>query len=223
MDDGFQYSPRFVDIRVKPPRPEEEGPEDVLRLKPGETPCEWPGCRRAATARAPKSRDLPGDFYQFCQAHAAEYNKNWDFFAGMSEAQIRYHQELELTTGGRPTWQMKAGRFSREAAAFAAKFGGAHNQGAGSWTDAFDLFGAGRRAAQPEAEAETGPRIGRMERQALADLDLEPGVDKAKVRMRYHDLLKRCHPDLNGGDRGAEEKLRRVLQAWKTLKAAGLA
>lgn len=220
MDDAFQYSPRFVDIRVKPPKPEDEAAEDVLRLKPGEKPCEWPACRRAATARAPKSRDLPGAFYDFCQPHAAEYNKNWDFFAGMSEGEIRARQEAELATGGRPTWQMKAGRLSREAAAFAAKFGGGHNHGTGSWSDAFEMFGGRRRAPEP---AEAGPRIGRLERQALADLDLEPGVEKAQVRMRYHDLLKRCHPDTNAGDRGAEDKLQRVLKAWKTLKAAGMA
>ena len=87
MDDAFQYTPRFTDIRVKPPKPGEEAAEaDVLRLKPGEVACEWPGCLRAAGARAPKSRDMPGAYYEFCQPHAAEYNKNWNFFAGMSEA-----------------------------------------------------------------------------------------------------------------------------------------
>ena len=222
MSAAFQYKPRFTDIRVKPPKPEEEAAAaDVLHLKPGQKPCDWPQCARAATARAPRSRDRVNDFYAFCQAHAAEYNKSWNYFAGMSEGEVRAHQAREAATGGRPTWQMKAGRLSREAAAFAAKFGTRNTAGAGAWQDAFGLFGREGRA--PGADEAAGPRIGRLERQALADLDLEPGADKAAIKARYHLLLKRCHPDTNGGDRGAELKLQRVIKAWKTLTKAGLA
>ena len=47
--------------------------------------------------------------------------------------------------------------------------------------------------------------------------------DKATIRSRYKELVKRCHPDANGGDRSAEHKLQRVLKAYKTLQRAGLA
>ena len=125
MAGAFQYKPKFVDIRVRPPKPEEEAAAaqaDVFTLKPGERACDSAGCRRAATARAPKHRDLPEDHYWFCQAHAAEYNKSWDFFAGMSEAEQRRFQ-ADALTGHRPTWSFKADSRSREAAAFAAKMG----------------------------------------------------------------------------------------------------
>jgi len=222
MAAAFQYKPRFTDIRVKPPKPEEEAAEaDVLHLKPGETPCQWPDCRRAATAKAPKSRERIHDFYDFCQGHAAEYNKGWDFYAGMSEGEIRAAQENEMMTGGRPTWEMKAGKFSREAAAFAAKMGTANTGGAGNWRDSFGLFGRRtREQANPEAD---GRRLGKLERQALADLDLDAAADKEAIKARYHELLKRCHPDTNGGDRTAEAKLQRVIKAWKTLRKSGLA
>ncbi len=106
MPSSFQYKPRFTDIRVKPPRTEEErvAEADVLHLKPGEKPCQWPDCTRAATARAPKSRERINDFYDFCQPHAAEYNKGWNFYAGMSEAEIAAARENEAMTGGRPSW-----------------------------------------------------------------------------------------------------------------------
>ncbi|MGZ3276033.1 MAG: J domain-containing protein, partial [Caulobacteraceae bacterium] len=85
MSRAFQYKPRFVDIRVRPPKAEEDAAaEDVTALKPGERACDHPGCMKAATARAPKSRDLLNEHYWFCQPHAAEYNRNWNFFAGMS-------------------------------------------------------------------------------------------------------------------------------------------
>jgi hypothetical protein len=219
MGASFQYRPRFTDIRVKPPR--EDEPAAAPGLKPGEKPCQWPDCRRAASARAPKSRERLGDFYEFCQGHAAEYNRGWDFYAGMSEGEIRAAQENEAMTGGRPTWEMKAGKMSREAAAFAAKMGTAQNTGAGSWRDSFGLFG--RRGQGPAKAPEADLRDGKLERTAMADLDLEPGAGKVEIKARYHELLKRFHPDTNGGDRGAEAKLQRVIKAWKTLKKAGLA
>ncbi|MGX8271523.1 J domain-containing protein [Brevundimonas diminuta] len=222
MSASFQYKPRFTDIRVKPPRPDEEqeAAEDVLRLKPGEKPCDWADCMRPATARAPKSREQLNEFYNFCQAHAGQYNKSWNFYAGMNEGQIRAAQENEAMTGGRPTWQMKAGPQTREAAAFAAKFGTANNSGSGSWRDSFGLFG---RRVNGDAPVQNDPHhgMGRLERTALADLGLEPGADKAAIKARYHEMLKRFHPDTNGGDRGAEAKLQSVIKAWKTLKKAG--
>jgi curved DNA-binding protein CbpA len=65
--------------------------------------------------------------------------------------------------------------------------------------------------------------LGKLERNALADLDLTDVADKTQIRVRYTELVKKCHPDSNGGDRSAEHKLQRVLKAWKTLKKAGLA
>jgi hypothetical protein len=217
MSGAFKYKPKFVDIRVRPPLPEEEGrPEaDVFTLKPGERACDNAGCRRPAEARAPKSRDLPDQFYWFCQRHAAEYNKSWDYFAGMSEGEQRAFREDALT-GHRPTWSFKADGRSREAAAFAAKMGTAAQRP--GW-DPFGMFSRGRAAVTPEGHTR---RLGKMERTALADLDLDDQAEGTVIRARYTELVKRCHPDANGGDRSAETKLQRVIKAFKTLRAAGL-
>jgi hypothetical protein len=216
MSGAFQYRPKFVDIRVRPPKPEEEAAQaDVHVLRPGQKACEWPDCRRPADSRAPKSRDLPGEHYWFCQAHAGEYNRNWNFFAGMSEGEVRAHVADEVTTGGRPTWQFKASKFSREAAAFSTKAG--TGQG---YADPFGIFG---QKSRPAAEAQAPDRrLGKLERQAFADLDLPENADSAAIRARYRALVKRCHPDANNGDRSAETKLQRVLKAYKTLQKAKL-
>ncbi len=220
MSTAFEYKPRFKDMRIRPPE-EQDTHEDVLGLKPGEKRCDWPDCHKAATAKAPKSRERINDFYDFCQPHAGQYNKGWNFYAGMSEGEIRAAQESEAMTGGRPTWEMKAGKFTREAAAFSAKFGTKNNTGTGNWKDSFGLFG--RRTREPAPGEEEGLKLGRLERNALADLDLDATADKAKVKARYHEMLKRFHPDTNGGDRTAEAKLQNVIKAYKTLKKAGLA
>ena len=210
MARAFQYKPKFVDIRVRPPREDEE---DVHALKPGERRCEHPDCLAAATAKAPKSRERLNDHYWFCQAHAGEYNRTWDFFAGMSENEIERRRAFSAS-GDQPTWQFRASRFSREAAAFAA--------GAGrGFTDPLNVFKAAKRRAA-EVEAESGRRLGRLERTALADLNLPDAATGPQIRTRYAELIKRCHPDSNGGDRSAEHKLQRVLKAYKILRQAKL-
>ncbi|MGA0600232.1 J domain-containing protein [Caulobacter sp. KR2-114] len=211
MKTAFQYRPKFVDIRVRPPKPEEAAQaEDVHALKPGERPCDHADCRLAATARAPKSRDLMGEHYWFCQAHAAEYNRNWNFFAGMTEGEIRARQTDDQTTGGRPTWAFRAGAGTREAAA-----------ARGGFTDPLGIFHAAQ-ARHTQDKAAYDRRLGKLERGALADLDLDVNADAPTIRARYTELLKRCHPDTNGGDRSAEHKLQRVVKAYKTLQKAKL-
>ena len=217
MSGDFQYRPKFVDMRVRPPKGEEdERANDVHALKPGERPCEWPGCRAPASARAPKSREMMGQHYHFCQPHAGEYNRNWDFFAGMSEGEVAAAQAARFT-GERPTWQFKASRMSREAAAFATKMGG--GKGAGAYADPLGVLGGAH--ASP-AKAQETRRLGKLERRALEELDLEASADGGAIRVRYLELVKRFHPDSNGGDRSTEQKLGRVLRAYKTLKAAKL-
>ena len=221
MSGAFDYKPKFVDIRVRPPKAGEA--ETAAWLKPGERACDSPGCRRKAEARAPKSREHANEFYWFCPPHAAEYNKQWNFFEGMTDAeQAKFRQDAE--TGHRPTWQFKASRMSREAAAFAQKFGsGAAGKGAGAYSDAFDVLGAGGAGARARPAVAAGRTLGRLESRALAELDLEANSDGAAIRARYLDLVKRFHPDSNGGDRSSEDKLQRVIRAYKTLRAAKLA
>jgi hypothetical protein len=213
MADDYQYKPKFgLDMRIRPPKKgEEEAKNDVNAMKPGEIKCDWPGCRTPGSARAPKSREMLGEHYWFCQPHAAEYNKGWDFFAGMSEGEVAARQNEERRSGGRPTWAFRADSGSRENAAKLSK---------GNFQDAFGFFGA--PGAAPAAAADKGRRVGKIEHKALADLDLDVGVEKDAIRARYTELLKRLHPDVNGGDRSMEGKLQRVIKAYKTLKASGL-
>src|SRR6185436_5684930 len=215
MAGAFQYKPKFVDIRVRPPAEEDRTEEDVHALKPGERACDHPGCRLAATARAPKARDMLHEHYWFCQPHAAEYNRNWNFFAGLSDAEVRRRQTDELMTGGRPTWDMKAGRMSREAAAFANKF----SRGQAQYRDPFGMFGG---AGQHATQQPVGRQLGKLERNALADLDLDEDADGPKIRARYTELVRRLHPDANNGDRSGENRLQRVIKAYQSLRKAGM-
>ncbi len=210
MTRAYNYKPKFRDIRIRPPKEgDEERERDVHALKEGEVKCDWPGCRTAGASRAPKSRDIPNDHYWFCTPHAAEYNKGWDFFSGMSEGEIAARVNDERQTGGRPTWAFRASNKSREAAADLA----------GKYSDPLGLFGTPGDKERAAAAA-NDRRLGKIEAGALADLGLDGRADKAKIRARYTELLKRLHPDSNGGDRSMEAKLQKVIKAYKALKAA---
>ena len=56
--------------------------------------CDYPNCSKAGVCRAPKARDLK-EYYWFCKEHAAEYNKNWNYYAGMTTDEIEDDWERE--------------------------------------------------------------------------------------------------------------------------------
>ncbi len=61
--------------------------------------CDHVGCKEAGEHPAPKSPRSRERWY-FCTAHAAEYNRNWNFFTGMSEDEIEAFMKSESDLGG---------------------------------------------------------------------------------------------------------------------------
>ena len=57
--------------------------------------CDHPGCTKAGTCRAPKTRELK-DYWFFCKEHAAEYNKNWNYYADMTPEEIEADWEKQI-------------------------------------------------------------------------------------------------------------------------------
>ena len=55
------------------------------------------------------------------------------------------------------------------------------------------------------------------EERALVILDLRPPVSVAIVKTRYKELVKRHHPDANGGDKAAEERFKQISEAYRTV------
>jgi DnaJ domain len=205
MTAAFTYRPKFVDIRVNPPADGGESKIDGDRL------CDHVGCRKAGGHKAPKSREGSGEYWFFCREHAGEYNRRWDYFKDMSDADLAAHQRAE-EVGHRPVWKFRPGRGDRVSA---PRFWQAAKPG-----DTFGLFGGAARV-RPEKPRKRG--LSRVETLALDVLALEEDADAVIVRARYAELVKRYHPDSNGGDRSAEMQLQKVIRAFKALKAAGRA
>ena len=188
---------RFArDIRIKP----------EVKQTVQTRPCGIKGCEAAATCRVPRSRDQMASYVWVCVKHAREHNEKWDYFKGMSDADIARFQEESLT-GHRPTWPL-----GKRAAGVPGGTGSYHVE------DDFAVVGDG----QPEKPRRPERVLTGLQRQAFDILDLEPSSTLIEIKARYKELVKRFHPDANGGDRGTEERLKQVIKAYSVLRASGI-
>lgn len=170
--------------------------------------CDIPGCAGAGEHRAPKSRQRLRDFYWFCLDHVRAYNLNWDYFQGMSQSEIEKHMH-EAVTWERPTWQPRM-----RGAPDVEKLRKTIHQG-------FRFSGSGFFASDdPENEETRIPEIPSAELEALAVLGINPPTDMAEIKAQYKKLVKKHHPDANGGDRRAEEMIKRINVSYGILKIA---
>jgi hypothetical protein len=61
-------------------------------------------------------------------------------------------------------------------------------------------------------------RFSKPERRALSVLGLGEDCDRHALRSRYSKLVRRYHPDKNGGDRSHETRLGEVIDAYQLLR-----
>lgn len=176
--------------------------------------CSRVGCTEHGEYRAPVTPDSTDDHYWFCLEHVREYNKAWNYCAGRSDEEIESMIRNNVV-GERPTWPLGqlGGKFSKSRL--------------NSFKDGFGLFedekaaeeavrAAGRERARRRRES--APKEAKKERAALDIMELTPPLTLEGLKTRYKELVKRHHPDANGGDKEAEERLKLVNQAYATLK-----
>jgi hypothetical protein len=198
-------SPLFDRIRIRPSCDEPRASKEPA--------CERPGCAAGGLHRAPKGRGKEGQYWRFCLDHVRDYNRSYNYFAGMSDAAVSAYQK-DAVVGHRPTWAM---------AANAAPHTRVKESGPPRDWEYFDPLGVLRSAEQGRRPVpEPRPRYSGPIRQALDILGLDETADAPSIKAQYKTLVKRFHPDAHGGDRGFEERLRDIIKAHDTLKAAGL-
>lgn len=199
--DKPHYRPRFgYDIRIK-----------QETAKPVSRPCAVPGCAEEGVCNLPVSPHNPARQW-LCPYHARAHNESWDFFSGMSEAEILRFQE-EAIVGHRPTWPLgkrAAGVQPRSAA----------RNGSYVFEDGNIIFNTGNKRPSPRRPQRI---LTPLQRQAFEILELDSSVSLNEIKARYKELVKRFHPDANGGDRATEERLKQVIKAYGVLRASGMA
>jgi len=133
--------------------------------------------------------------------HVREYNKTWNYYAGMSDQEVEDDVRKD-TVWQRPSW----------------RWGGA------SYSNGIDP-----RKLREGLDGLDGPDDGPKEKnghrwhshspegEALVILDLRPPVTATSVKARYKELVKKHHPDANGGTKESEEKFKQIGHAYQIL------
>ena len=186
---------------TKPRRPRERFHGRVER----EGLCEWPGCEAAGEFRAPRegtaSDDGPPEWRWFCLDHVREFNAGYSWRGdAFSEVRSRWDRATSAFAAN-----AYAHRFDDEAGVFRDRFG----------PDAFPYSpGRAGTAGRPGGKAGLSPE----DHSALAAFDLDAESSWADIRSRYKQLVRRYHPDMNGGDRSHERELQAVIDAYTQLR-----
>jgi curved DNA-binding protein CbpA len=210
----------FDRIRTRRKRQEDAPPQAPT--------CQWDGCDKTGVHRAPVGRNAEGQFFLFCFEHVKEYNKGYNYFSGLSDGEIARYQK-EAITGHRPTWAVGVNKDARDAPLHATARSGA-GQGSGSgagaayaqqrYKDPFGFVSQARAGGGGRFQTQ-GRKLKTLESKALDTMGLGANATSTDIKSRYKELVKKHHPDANGGDRGSEERFRAVVQAYQLLKQAG--
>ena len=163
--------------------------------------CDHPGCEDAGKYRAPRSPDALDEYLWFCKPHAREYNLKWNFFNGSTE------DEFMDQVGRDRVWERPTRPMSSEEQRAWARLG---------IDDPHQVLGA--NATQSAGRGPAQRRLPPTERRAIEILDAQDNWSKADLKKRYRSLVKDLHPDMNGGQRGDEDRLQEVVWAWEQLK-----
>jgi len=167
--------------------------------------CAVPGCRSLGEFKAPlepANFNGPGAWRLLCLDHVREHNSVYNYFAGMSPEEI---QEAQSPIAG---WERPSRSF--------ASLG---TDPPPAWADFADPLDAiSGRFRRPRREQQSSSRFSPEERRALSVLGIGEDADLHSVRSRYSQLVRRFHPDRNGGDRSQEARLSAVIEAWQLLR-----
>ena len=179
------------------------------RVEADGRPCAQAGCHEPGEFRAPllggtpAGHEGPPPFRWLCLEHVRQFNAGYNFFSGMTADEI--HRAQRPYAG----WE-------RETRAFAG-----HDPGPrwADFADPLDAIAARFKHERANGRADGKPLSGE-DRRSLEALGLDPNASRGDLRRRYSELVRRYHPDRNGGDRRHEARLQAVIAAYQQLRQA---
>jgi hypothetical protein len=169
------------------------------------------GCRFPGEFRAPNPDgrepgfDGPGDYQWLCLDHVRAFNARYDYFAGMSRDEI---EEAQMPAAG---WANAARAFTQGGVDSPPKWA--------DFTDPLEAISARFKDGIARARKD-GRMLPPEEQAALKTLGLDGEADRRAIRSAYSGLVRKYHPDRNGGDRTHEKKLQKVVEAYQLLRTS---
>lgn len=182
----------------------------------GERPCAVEGCGEAGEFRAPPPGGHGGGsegpkWRWLCLDHVREFNQGYNYFTGMSP------DEIEAAQRPYAGWERETRAFSSNATSPPPRWA--------DFSDPLDAIGAKyrdrmARAAREQQMRKDGKFVSPDDRKAMDLMGLDIDADRKALRQRYTELVRRYHPDHNGGDRANEQALQDVISAYTQLRKA---
>jgi hypothetical protein len=174
------------------------------RVEGARAKCAVPGCSAPGEFKAPLEAanfDGPGTWRFLCLDHVREHNAKYNFFEGMSADEITRAQH---PLGG---WERPSRKFAANGADPPPR-----------WSDFADPLDAISMRFGHIGDRPRSSRFSKAEQRALSVLGLGEDAERHSVRQRYSQLVRRYHPDKNGGDRTHEGRLGEVIEAYQLLR-----
>ncbi len=165
--------------------------------------CQEAGEFRAPNQYAPRTHDGPPPAMWLCLTHIRAFNASYDYFSGMSEDEIYEAQHPATGWDANNRWPNGSNPPPRWS----------------DFTDPLDAIGAKYKGGIGSILSDSKPE-NRADTKALKVMGLKGDVSRSDIRKKYGELLRRYHPDRNGGDRSHEKALQDVISAYTHLKAS---
>ena len=165
--------------------------------------CDSKKCTKKGEYKAPKSRVMLNDYYYFCLDHIKEYNKSWNFYKGMSVDQIEKSMRND-TVWDRPSWPLK-GKYNNIF------------EDINKYIDELGKIENGKIYKNYFNNKLIDETFTTADIKAIKDLELSTPLSLEKVKKNYKKLVKIFHPDVNGNNKKAEDKFKKINESYKLL------
>ena len=162
--------------------------------------CEWENCKENGKFKAPLEKDNSKNYKWLCENHIKLFNKNWNYFEGMSQKEFENFLKSDLTWH-RPT----------------QKFGSSDNFFNILWnnalSDKFNLFKEEKIFNNLKDR-----KLSEKDKDAFKIMELEFNTDWSSIQKKFKTLVKKFHPDRNSGNKQFEDELKKITMAYSHLK-----
>ncbi|WP_075483037.1 J domain-containing protein [Candidatus Pelagibacter communis] len=162
--------------------------------------CDWNNCDKLGEYKAPIEKDNSKNYRLLCYEHIKEFNKNWNYFANMTDQQVNEFIKSDMT------WHKPTQNFSAQDNFFKILWNNTLKEN-------LDEIKDPNKAEQIKRFTYSDDDI-----KAFNILSLKIGVDWSKIRDKFKKLVKKFHPDKNSGNKKYEEKLKIITLAYTQLR-----
>ena len=162
--------------------------------------CDWNNCSEEGRYKAPKEKDNSKNYRLLCLQHVKEFNKKWNYFAGMNEEQVVEFLKSDMI------WHKATQSFSSSDNFFKVL-----------WNNALkDEMNKSQLNNQFNHMYKF--KFNHNDIKAFEILGITVGLEWEKIQQKFKKLVKKFHPDMNAGNKKFEDKLKIITLAYTQLK-----